>query len=63
MPKPYHPVDTQHVLTLLRQWLKAAAPPEGVDWLDRVRDALNDAAPDGVFFTAFAQAPRRAGTR
>ena len=62
MPKPYHPVDTQHVLMLLRQWLKAAAPPEGVDWLDRVRDALNDAAPDSVFVTAFAHAPRRVGT-
>ncbi|WP_448189950.1 EboA domain-containing protein [Azospirillum sp. sgz301742] len=62
MPQPYHPVDTQHVLMLLRQWLKAAAPPEGVDWLDRMRDALNDAAPDGVFFTAFAQVPRTVGT-
>lgn len=62
MPQPYHPVDTQHVLMMLRQWLKAVAPPEGVDWLDRVRDALNDAAPDGVFFTAFAHAPRKVGT-
>jgi hypothetical protein len=62
MPQPYHPVDTQHVLMLLRQWLKAAAPPEGVDWLDRVRGALNDAAPDDVFFAAFAQVPRKVGT-
>ena len=62
MPQPYHPVDTQHVLMMLRQWLKAAAPPEGVDWLDRVRDALNDAAPDGFFFSAFAQVPKKVGT-
>jgi len=62
MPQPYHPVDTQHVLALLRQWLKAAAPPEGVDWLDTMRDALNDGAPDGVFFSGFAQVPKRVGT-
>ncbi|HYG90871.1 MAG TPA: EboA domain-containing protein [Azospirillum sp.] len=62
MPKPYHPIDTQHVLMLLRQWLKAVAPPEGVDWLDRVRDMLNDAAPDAFFFHAFALAPKLVGT-
>ena len=62
MPQPYHPVDTQHVLMLLRQWLKAAAPPEGVDWLDTQRDTLNDGAPDDAFFAAMAQAPRKVGT-
>jgi len=61
MPTPYHPVDTQHVLMLLRQWLKAAAPPEGVDWLDRVRDAMNDAAPDAYVFNAMLQTPRHVG--
>ncbi|HEY0832732.1 MAG TPA: EboA domain-containing protein, partial [Azospirillum sp.] len=61
MPKPYHPVDTQHVLHLLRQWLKTAAPPEGVDWLDGMRDTVNDGADDGVFLGAFAAAPRRVG--
>lgn len=62
MPRPYHPIDTQHVLMLLRRWLKAAAPPEGVDWLDQVRDTLNDAAPDGYFFHAFARVPKVVGT-
>jgi hypothetical protein len=61
MPTPYHPVDTQHVLHLLRQWLKTAAPPEGVDWLDRMRDAVNDGADDGAFHAIFAAAPRHVG--
>ncbi len=59
MPKFYHPIDTQHVLMLLRQWLKAVAPPEGVDWLDRARDTLYDGAPDVFFFHVFALAPKR----
>jgi len=61
MPKPYHPVDTQHVLHLLRQWLKTAAPPEGVDWLDEARDMVNDGADDGPFLGAVTGAPRRVG--
>ncbi|MGQ9370056.1 EboA domain-containing protein [Azospirillum sp. ST 5-10] len=60
-PASYHPVDTQHALALLRRWLKAAAPPEGVDWLDGVRDAVNGGAPDGDFYAAFAAAPQRVG--
>lgn len=61
MPQPYHPVDTQHVLFLLRQWLKAASSPEAVDWLDGVRDAVNDGLADGEFFTAYAAVPRQIG--
>ncbi len=61
MRQPYHPVDTPHVLFLLRQWLKAVSPPAGVDWLDGVRDAMNDGAPDGVFLDAYAAAPERVG--
>lgn len=65
MPKPYHPpyhlVDSQHVLHLLRQWLKTAAPPEGVDWLDNARDMVNDGADDGAFLGIFAAAPRHVG--
>ncbi|WP_207458375.1 EboA domain-containing protein [Azospirillum sp. SYSU D00513] len=60
-PPHYHPVDTQHVLFLLRQWLKRAAPPEAVDWLDEVRDALADGQEDGFFIAAFAAVPSRTG--
>lgn len=61
MDQPYHPIDTQHVLFLLRQWLKAVSPPAGVEWLDDVRDSLNEGAMDGAFFDAFAAVPKRVG--
>lgn len=61
MVQPYHPVDTQHVLFLLRQWLKVVSPPAAVDWLDNMRDALNEGAPDGTFFAAYAAVPGTMG--
>jgi hypothetical protein len=61
MQPPYHPVDTQHVLFLLRQWLKLVSTPAGVDWLDRVRDRLADGEDDGFFFAAFAAVPQHLG--
>jgi len=61
MLQPYHPIDTQHVLFLLRQWLKAVSPPSGVEWLDDVRGAVNDGAMDGDFFDAYAAVPRHVG--
>ncbi|WP_448204823.1 EboA domain-containing protein [Azospirillum sp. sgz302134] len=57
----YHPIDTQHVLFLLRQWLKVVSPPAGVDWLDNVRDVVNEGAMDGAFLNAFAAVPRHVG--
>jgi len=60
-PSPYHPIDTQHVLFLLRQWLKVVSPPSGVDWLDNVRDTVNEGAADGAFFASFAAVLRHLG--
>lgn len=61
MLQPYHPIDTQHVLFLLRQWLKVVSPPAGVEWLDNARDSLNEGAMDGAFFDAFATVPKHVG--
>lgn len=61
MVQPDHPLDVQHVLFLLRQWLKAVSPPAGVDWLDNARDAVNEGIGDDAFTAAVAAAPRHLG--
>ncbi|MCW2243397.1 EboA domain-containing protein [Azospirillum canadense] len=61
MVQPYHPVDTQHVLFLLRQWLKAVSPPAGVDWLDDARDTVNEGIDDDVFTAAIVAVPKQLG--
>lgn len=61
MVQPYHTIDTQHVLFLLRQWLKAASPPAGVDWLDNIRDTVNEGVQDGGFVASITAAPKHLG--